>query len=358
MIQLVIRTFIVTIMSTLSGLSIADNNPAVLKIEGDLSIMVLGSGGPVATAAGRASAGYMIFTDGNPSPRIIMDVGGGTFQRIAQSGTNIADLDMFLLTHLHADHTGDLTSVIKTLYFHNNLKNQIRTKPVKIYGPAATAYKGEPGTVFPNGDVQYFATTDYADHHYSVGKGGVERYLNAFVPAITQFQATFSYEAYDLNSAWKAADNPQIELVFDDGVENGLKVTALAVNHGPVPAVAYRIEYKGHSVVYSGDTSSVSDNMITLSRGADLLIYDTAITKDLPTNPVFHVLHTEPERLGQIAAAADVKKLILSHITPVTEPRIDEVKDAIRANGYSGKIKVAKDLKVYNLGDDNDEADD
>ena len=106
--QLVIRTFIVTIMSTLSGLSIADNNPAVLKIEGDLSIMVLGSGGPVATAAGHASAGYMIFTDGNPSPRIIMDVGGGTFQRIAQSGTNIADLDMFLLTHLHADHTGDL----------------------------------------------------------------------------------------------------------------------------------------------------------------------------------------------------------------------------------------------------------
>lgn len=178
------------------------------------------------------------------------------------------------------------------------------------------------------------------------------------MPAITQFQGTFSYEAYDLNSAWKAADNPQIELVFDDGVENGLKVTALAVNHGPVPAVAYRIEYKGHSVVYSGDTSSVSDNMITLSRGADLLIYDTAITKDLPTNPVFHVLHTEPERLGQIAAAADVKKLILSHITPVTEPRIDEVKDAIRANGYSGKIKVAKDLKVYNLGDDNDEADD
>ena len=74
--QLVIRTFIVTIMFTLSGLSIANNNPAVLNIEGDLSIMVLGSGGPVATAAGRASAGYMIFTDGNPSPRIIMDVGG------------------------------------------------------------------------------------------------------------------------------------------------------------------------------------------------------------------------------------------------------------------------------------------
>ena len=325
---------------------------AVQKVKGDLSVMVLGSGGPIATPAGRASAGYMIFTDGNPSPRIIMDVGGGTFQRIAESGTNIADVDMILLSHLHADHTGDLTSVIKTIYFHNNLKNQIRTKPVKIYGPKATAYKGEMGTVFPNGHVQYPATTDYADQHYSVGKDGVERYLNAFVPAITQFKGTFSYKAFDLNSAWKPSDNPEEEVVFDDGVENGLKVTSIAVNHGPVPAVAFRIEYKGHSVVYSGDTGSKSNNMITLSRNADLLIYDTAITKDLPLNPVFHALHTEPERLGQVAAMANVKKLVLSHITPVTEPRLDAVKAAIVANGYVGKIKVAKDLKVYNLGDD------
>ena len=325
---------------------------AVQKIAGDLSVMVLGSGGPMATASGRASAGYMIFTDGNPSPRIIMDVGGGTYQRIAESGTNIADVEMILLSHLHADHTGDLTPVIKTIYFHNNLKNKIRTKPIKIYGPKATAYKGEMGTIFPNGLVQYPATTDYADQHYSVGKGGVERYLNAFVPAITQNHGSFSYEAHDLNSAWKPSDNPQEEVIFDDGVENGLKVTAIAVNHGPVPAVGFRIEYKGHSVVYSGDTSSKSNNMITLSRQADLLIYDTAITKDLPLNPVFHVLHTEPERLGVVAATAGVKKLVLSHITPVTEPRLDAVKDAIIANGYGGEIRVANDLRVYNLGDD------
>jgi len=345
-------------LATFSPFSLADNNHensnkklAVTKVKGDLSIMVLGSGGPIATSAGRASAGYMVFTDANPNPRIIMDLGGGTFQRIAQSGTNIADLDLILLSHLHADHTGDLTPVIKTIYFHNNVKNQIRTKPVKIYGPAATAYAGDAGTLFPNTNItQYPATTDYADHHYSVGKQGVERYLNAFVPAITNFNGKFSYEAHDLNSAWKPDDSPVEEVVFDDGVANGLKITSIAVNHGPVPAVAFRIEYKGHSIVYSGDTSSISDNMITLSRQADLLIYDTAITKDLPNNPVFHALHTSPERMGQVAAAANVKKLVLSHITPVTEPRIKEIKAAIKANGYVGKIKVAKDLQVYNLG--------
>lgn len=91
--------------------------------------------------------------------------------------------------------------------------------------------------------------------------------------------------------------------------------------------------------------------MVALSQDVDLLIYDTAITETLPANPLFHVLHTEPRRLGEVAAAANVKKLVLSHITPVTETRIKEVKKVIREN-YSGKIKVAKDLKVYNLGDD------
>jgi ribonuclease BN (tRNA processing enzyme) len=352
---------VVASLAATSPLSLADGRhdnappkPAIDKIHGDLSVMVLGSGGPIATPVGRASAGYMIFTDGNPNPRLIMDLGGGTYQRIAQSGTNIADVDMILLSHLHADHTGDLTPVIKTIYFHNNLKGQIRTKPVKIYGPAATAYKGDAGTVFPNsnGTIQYPATSDYVDEHYSVEKNGVERYLNAFVPAITNTHGTFSYEVHDLKSGWKADSNPQPQVVYDEKKgRNGLKITSMPVNHGPVPALAYRIEYKGHVVVYSGDTSSVSDNMITIARNADLLIYDTAITKDLPTVPVFHALHTPPERIGQVAAAANVKKLVLSHITPVTEPRIDEVKAAIVANGFGGKIREAADLQVYNLGD-------
>ncbi|MDH5257340.1 MAG: MBL fold metallo-hydrolase, partial [Gammaproteobacteria bacterium] len=118
---------------------------------------------------------------------------------------------------------------------------------------------------------------------------------------------------------------------------------------GPVPAVGFRIDYKGYSIVYSGDTSSITDNMIELSRDADLLIYDTAITNDLPLNSLFHLLHTSPTRIGQVAAEANAGKLLLSHITPVTESRMDIVIRSIRDEGYNGKIKIAKDLKVFNL---------
>ena len=317
---------------------------AVDKVKGPLSVMVLGSGGPIATSSGRASASYMIFTDGQP--RILMDIGGGAFQRLAASGINIKDLQIVLLSHLHIDHTGDLSAAIKTIYFHNNLAGTGRDSPVHIYGPKAN------GIPFPNNPTpQYPDTTEYAHDHYDINNG-TERYLNIFASAISNGNSQFNYMAHDLNSAFNGAVIEELLYTPD-----GLLIQAIAVDHGPVPAVAFRIEYKGYSIVYSGDTGSKNDNMITISQNADLLIYDTAITDDLPLNPLFHVLHTSPTRIGEVAAAAGVKKLILSHITPVTETRLKQVKQVIREQGYHGKIKAAKDLKVYNLGDDKDHDD-
>lgn len=70
--------------------------------------------------------------------------GGGTFQRLAASGANVKDLDIILPSHLHIDHTGDLSPVIKTVYFHNrafNVANNTyppgRTAPIRIFGPGA-----------------------------------------------------------------------------------------------------------------------------------------------------------------------------------------------------------------------------
>ena len=369
--------FTLITMVFISPLALADDDDdlAVSKVEGSLSVMVLGSGGPIATAEGRASAGYLIFTDGKP--RILMDVGGGTYQRLAKSGTNIKDLDIILLSHLHADHTGDLTPVVKTLYFHNNLAGTSRTTPIRVYGPtSSTIPRGvsSRGVYYPrpdgsDGPLVYPATEDYVDGHYSI-PGGVERYLKAFVNGISSGVSEFNYEAHDLELKLAGTSAPlytSIQPILD---EEGLVVTYIPVDHGPVPAVAFRIEYKGHSIVYSGDTGSKglggrvvdgviypgfgSNNMTTISQDADLLIYDTAVMEvgDAPPNPLFHLLHTQPSLIANVAIAANVKKLLLSHLTPVTSPRVKEIKKIIKRTGFEGKIKSAKDLKVYNLGDD------
>jgi ribonuclease BN (tRNA processing enzyme) len=318
------------------------------RVKGALSVMVLGSGGPIATASGRASAGYLIFVDGEP--RILMDAGGGTYQRLAASGVDVRNLDIILLSHLHIDHTSDMSAIIKTVYFHNRVYNLAngtfppgRTAAIRIFGP------GENGAVFPpvlGADpttTQYPSSSEYVHSHYELNSG-IERYLNIFSRAISG--GIFNYSVEDKPAGWMVDTTSEI---LNEG---GLVIKSIGVNHGPVPALGFRIEYKGKSIVYSGDTSSVGQNMITLADGADLLIYDTAITDTLPNGPndaVFFALHTTPSRMGEVAAAANVKKLVLSHLTPNTEPRIDEVSDLIRAKGYSGKISTARDLKVYNL---------
>ena len=210
------------------------------------------------------------------------------------------------------------------------------------------------GDKYPDGTLVYPSTVDYVHDHYSITRGGVERYLTAFVKGISGGASEFAYSANDLSSCVSCE---YVETVLT--TTDGLVVKAIAVDHGPVPAVAFRIEYKDKIIVYSGDTGTKGSgygksNMITISRDADILIYDTAVMEkgDAPPNPLFHLLHTQPSLIAGVAIAADVKKLVLSHLTPVTSPRVKEIKKIIKRAGFDGKIKIAKDLKVYNLGDD------
>ena len=60
-------------------------------------------------------------------------------------------------------------------------------------------------------------------------------------------------------------------VIFD---EDGVKVTAFLVDHGPVsPAFGYRVDYRGHSVALSGDTT-LSENLIQFAKGVDVLIHE------------------------------------------------------------------------------------
>ncbi len=293
------------------------------RVGGGLSIMVLGSGGPVATRD-RVSAGYLIFTDGRP--RILMDAGGGVFQRIGRSGASTGGIEHILFSHLHMDHDGDLTPILAMSFFHNMAAGVVRDAPYRFVGPADNAV-----SPFPS-------TAAYLDGLFSPD-GGLERYLAGFPPALGA--GSFSYETQSIPA--DTARPMSVILSTDDG----LVIKAIAVNHGPVPALAYRIEYGGRSIVYSGDTTSRTNNMITLSQNADLLIYDTAILDDTP--PPFSNLHTTPTRIGEVAVASGVGTLLLSHITGITAPKLHTVKHAIRRQGFTGAIKVGHDLQVINL---------
>ena len=112
----------------------------------------------------------------------------------------------------------------------------------------------------------------------------------------------------------------------------GLTITAFAVNHTPIrPAYGYRFDYRGRSVVVSGDT--VKDaGLIAAAKGADVLVHEAQanhvvalmreeaqktgrprIAKILGDIPSYH---TTPVEAAEIANEAGVRLLVLYHLTP------------------------------------------
>jgi ribonuclease BN (tRNA processing enzyme) len=267
-----------------------------------LTLIVLGSGGP--RAAGRAAASYVIAIEG--TPRYLVDAGPGAFARLGESGIPTEALDTILLTHLHVDHAGDLPGLIKSRDLSGN-------EPVRFR------------IVGPSGQGVYPSTSTFVDRLF--GTQGAFAYLPAFENPVTidARDVTFDLEREPVN-------------VLD---ENGVKVFAASVDHRDVPALAYRIEYAGRSVVITGDLASKRGQIATLARGANVLVYDTAILES-GSAPWLYALHTSPKRIGEVAAEAGVQRLLLSHIQPDVDKQQASVLAAVRS-AFAGEVLFAHD---------------
>lgn len=274
-----------------------------------IEVQVLGSGGPEIQDM-RASSSYVIWMDGKS--RVLVDSGGGSALRFGQSGAQMQDLDLVLITHFHADHSADFPALVKSSFFEN------RTRPLPVYGPTGSKY-------FP-------ATTEFVQAMFNA-KTGAFRYLYDF---ITPGEASYTIQANDVDIS-KAG----ISAVYSD---NGLKVSAVPVMHGPVPALAWRVDVAGKSIVFSGDTNGNSGSLQKLAQQSDLLVAHNAIPEG--TEGVARNLHMPPSVIGRIASAAHVKHLVLSHRMLRTLGKEEETLRYIR-NSYSGPVSFADDLDCY-----------
>jgi ribonuclease Z len=152
-------------------------------------------------------------------------------------------------------------------------------------------------------------------------------------------------------------------VVIDD---KGLKVTAFRVDHAPIdPAVGYRFDYKGRSIVITGDTKK-TPSVQALSKGVDILVHEAlqpTLVKLLETefsnksqNNMSQVMrdilnyHTTPEEAATQAAAAGARELVLNHIVPPLPLRFAYpafLGDA--AKFYDKPITVGEDGMLFSL---------
>jgi ribonuclease BN (tRNA processing enzyme) len=278
-----------------------------------LEVVVLGSGGPGAT--GRAASSYLVLIDG--SPRILVDAGPGSFVRLGEAKLSLDRTDIVLLTHLHIDHAGELPGLFKARAVSSS-------GPIifNVWGPDGSPSQHRGGAYFPS-------TSRFL--HLLFGADGAFAYL-------TDFSAPMTLKVHDIPAGVRAQTEPLV--IFKQG---DLAITAIAGHHRDAPAVIYRIDDGGRSVTFSGDIDAEGlPNLRSIAKQSDLLVFNSVVL-DPPDSPaVLYSLHTPPQRIGELAKAAGVHKLLLSHLSPATEQMHDAVLKSIRQN-YAGPVSLAED---------------
>lgn len=293
-----IKVLVIVLVSLLPVFLDADSAKPALRV------VVLGSGGP--RSFGRAGSSFLVLVEG--TPRILVDAGPGAFLRIGELDLDLENVDTVLLTHLHIDHSGDLAA-----FFNARALTSDGPISYRIFGPDA-------GGLFPK-------TSRFVD--LLVGRDGAFAYQKTF-------GAPESFTVRDLPISLNSV---RTKIVDDDG----LVVEEIATHHGDCPSVAYRISYKGVSVVFSGDMdASALPNLVQLAKNADLLIFNCAVLDPPGSPPQLYDLHTPPKKIGEAARASGVKSLLLSHLAPDVEGQESAVRKSI-AKSYAGPIRFASD---------------
>ncbi|WP_293750395.1 MBL fold metallo-hydrolase [uncultured Paraglaciecola sp.] len=276
-----------------------------------VKLQVLGSGGPELDD-GRNSSGYLIWYKNKA--RVLIDTGSGSSIEFGRSGAKIEDLQGILLTHLHVDHSADLPAFIKGSYFTS------RNSDLSLYGPGAN-------DLMPS-------TSNYLQR--LLGDKGAFAYLKGYVNKRT-----------DADYKVVATDVPLIKgQSFNYSLTKDILAKSTFVHHGPVAAVAWRVELAGCSIVFSGDMSNQFDVLSAFAKNADILVANNAVP-DNASGAALN-LHMTPSAIAKIAQKAQVKQLVLSHFMNRTLKIQKETQGIIRAK-YRGPIQLATDGLIVNL---------
>ncbi|WP_156255394.1 MBL fold metallo-hydrolase [Sandarakinorhabdus oryzae] len=278
-------------------------------------LVLLGTGGGPTPKALRAAPSMALMIGGQLH---VIDAGNGVARQVVLAGLPLKTLSHVWITHLHNDHVADAFT-LPWLAWSGAL-----TTPVTVHGPRGMQQMAR--------DWLRFAHVDIATRMADEGRPDLRKMIR-----VAEVQPKGSGRIVLLDSA-------------------GLKVTAARVEHPPLTdSFAYRFDWAGKSVVWSGDTRPCPA-LIELARGADYLVQEVMYLpamerliqaeSNAPSLRA-HLLasHTPVEQAGELATAAGVKTLVLSHFVPGGDASVrDEDWRAAASRGFAGPIIVGRDL--------------
>ena len=265
-----------------------------------LKVIICGSSGPL-PISGRAKPCTAIQAGG---ALYLVDIGPEATENLMLWRLPIATAKAVFITHLHSDHIGDLGEF--------NVQSWIagRPAPLSLVGPSGVEKLARGLNLAYENDHGFRK----AHHEHDGNKFPLKAGL--LLPKVVTLP-----KPNGTALAYKAGD---------------LTVTAIRVAHEPIsPAFAYRFDYKGRSVVISGDTRKWPP-LAEAAKGADVLIHEAQLNamtrqmsgglKSMGNDRMSSIMgdtvtyHTEPVEAADLARAAGVKALVLNHLTQAGLP--------------------------------------
>ena len=210
------------------------------------------------TAARRPA--YLVWVDGNR--RVLIDAGGGTFLRFGEAGASFADLDFVGLSHLHTDHSADFPALLKSGNFSR--------ARARWYWPARTGQGAFPGS-----------------------KAGSSAML------ASRFRRLCLPRGFLDGTAGCPCSMPR-EVAPAAGCgcshDDDMRVEAMHVPHGIVPAVAFRVTIGEQVIVFASDQNGSDPAFVEFAKDASLLVMHLVVPEDI--SGVGRRLHAPPSVVG------------------------------------------------------------
>lgn len=245
-----------------------------------MKVTVLGSGS--AFNHERNPSGYVV----EAGKRLaLFDLGFGNLRQLMRAGYDPADVADVFLTHKHPDHVGDLAALL----FNFRYETGPKTGTLRVWGPHG---------------IRDFVRDLSAAHEPWCSPRG------------------YALEVRELGSA---------EFVRRDD----WSLSALSVPH-PTPALAYRLTYKGKSVVYSGDTAFFPA-LADFAGEADLFLLECASGEAEALEG-----HMTPRVALATLEASRCRRGVLTHLSK------SALRDLARLPKPRGVV-LAKDLDTFAL---------
>lgn len=302
-------------------------------VDDALRVGICGSSAPLPSAP-RAKACVAVFAGGK---FYVVDSGPESTENLVLWGVPLSAIGGVLLTHFHSDHIGDLGEL--------NLQTWAGGRPAPL------AVYGGPGI---EGVVQGFNDAYRLDQGYRTTHHG-----DRVMPAATWPMVAHTV---DLDGEPTPAKN-RSGVVLEQGA---LKITAIEVDHAPIaPAYAYRFDYKGRSVVVTGDLK-YHEPLATGAKGSDLLVSEAiapSMTRALGngarasgregTAAIMRDIedyHITPDQAARIANAAGVKLLVFYHLLPAPDGLLPRrLFEQGISDARHGDWTIADDGSLYTL---------